>query len=230
MKTIGLIGGMSWESSLVYYRLMNELVKTKLGGFHSCRSVMYSVDFAEIEELQHRGDWEQLEERMIDAAKKIEAGGADFAVICTNTMHKLADQIQKNISIPLLHIADAAAEEIKKSSIQTIGLLGTKFTMEEDFYKCRLKERHGIEVMIPIEEERETVHQVIYQELVKGIIRESSKEAYLKIIDRLIEKGAQGIVLGCTEIPLLIQQEDCRVRIFDTTKIHAQYAVEAALL
>ena len=230
MKTIGLIGGMSWESSLVYYRLINERVKEKLGGFHSSKSIMYSVDFAEIEALQHQGNWIRLAELMVDAARKVEAGGADFLVICTNTMHKLAEDIEQNISIPLLHIADATAEDIKKNGIHTVGLLGTRFTMEEDFYKGRLKEKHGIGVVIPTEEERQVVHQVIYGELVKGIIQESSKEAYFRIIQGLVEKGAQGIILGCTEIPLLIQSGDCRVKVFDTTSIHAQYAVEAALI
>ena len=229
MKTIGLVGGMSWESSLVYYRLINEGVKEKLGGFHSCKSVMYSVDFAEIEEIQHQENWKRLGELMIDAARKVEAGGADFIVICTNTMHKLAEVIEENTSIPLLHIADATAEHSKKQGIQRVGLLGTRFTMEQDFYKERLKEKHGIEVIIPEENEREIVHQVIYQELVKGIIRESSREAYLKVIDHLAARGAQGIILGCTEIPLLIRQKDCSVKVFDTTTLHAQYAVETAL-
>jgi len=229
MKTIGLIGGMSWESSAEYYRIINETVKEKLGGLHSAKCIMYSVDFEEIEKLQHEGKWKEATELMIDAAKRIEKGGADFVVICTNTMHKMADEVQSNINIPLLHIADAAAEKIMSKGLKKVGLLGTKFTMEEDFYKGRLSNKFGLDVTIPEEDEREIVHNIIYKELCLGEIKESSKEKFKKIIENLVSGGAEGIILGCTEIPLLIKQEDCPVPLFDTTKIHAQSAVELAL-
>jgi aspartate racemase len=229
MKTIGMIGGMSWESSIEYYRIVNETVKRKLGGLHSAKSVMYSVDFAEIEMLQHAGRWEEATQAMIAAARHVEAGGADFVVICTNTMHKMADDVEQAIRIPLLHIADATAEAIKVQGLSKIGLLGTKFTMEEDFYRGRLVEKHGLEVLIPDAEDREIVHRVIYDELVLGEIKSESRNQYRRIIGNLITAGAQGIILGCTEIGLLIKNEDSSVPLFDTTYIHAVSAVEYAL-
>ncbi len=229
MKTIGLIGGMSWESTQDYYRIINETLKEMLDGFHSAKIIMYSVDFEEIEKLQHQGKWGELTELMIDAAKRIERGGADFVVICANTMHKMADEVQKNIKIPLLHITDVTAEEIKEKGLRKIGLLGTKFTMEEDFYIGRLTEKHSLDVIIPNEEERQIVHHVIFNELCLGNIKQTSKEQFKKIIQNLVSRGAEGIILGCTEIPLLIKQEDVEVPLFDTTMIHAKSAVEYAL-
>jgi len=228
MKTIGFIGGMSWESTLEYYRIINEAVKERLGGFHSAKIVMYSVDFAEIERLQHEEKWDKAISLMIDAAKRVESAGADFVLICTNTMHKMADDVAANISIPLLHIADVTAEKITSQGLKKIGLLGTKFTMEQDFYKGRLKEKFGIRVLIPNESEREVVHNVIYKELCLGEIKDSSRERVKTIITRLSDNGAQGIILGCTELPLLIKQEDCPVPLFDTTVIHAKAAVDYA--
>lgn len=230
MKTIGLIGGMSWESSIGYYRIINERVRTRLGGLHSAKSLMYSVDFDEIEKLQRQGKWEELTALMVAAAKKLERGGADFILICTNTMHKMAEAVQKNIAVPLLHIADAAAEKVKAEGICKVGLLGTLFTMEESFYKGRLSDKYGLQVLIPDKAERERVHQVIFEELCMGKIRQSSKEEYIRIINRLAEKGAEGIILGCTEIGLLVGKNDVRVPLFDTTLIHAEAAVEYALL
>lgn len=229
MKTIGLIGGMSWESSLEYYRITNKIVKEKLGEPHSCKSIMYSVDFAEFEKLQHEGKWEVLTSKMIDVAKKLEKAGADLILICTNTMHKMATDVQKNIEVPLLHIADATAEEIKANNMNKVGLLGTKFTMEQDFYKGRLKEKHGIDVVIPNEKEREIVHNVIYKELISGIIKEESREEFREIINNLKKNGAEGVILGCTEIPLLIKDEDSDISVFDTTMLHSKKAVEFAL-
>jgi aspartate racemase len=229
MKTIGMVGGMSWESSLEYYRIVNETVKARLGGLHSAKCIMYSVDFAAIEELQHKGKWDEATELMIDAAKRVESGGADFIIICTNTMHKMAEQVQQGINIPLLHIADATARKIKSQSLSKIGLLGTRFTMEEDFYKGRLISNHDLDVIIPNKDEKATVHRVIYDELCRGEIKESSKAQFIKIIDHLVEQGAQGIILGCTEIGLLVKQEDSLVPLFDTTKIHAETAVDFAL-
>jgi aspartate racemase len=229
MKTIGLIGGMSWESSLEYYRIVNESVKERLGGFHSAKCIMYSVDFEEIEKLQHQGKWDQATDLMIDAARRVEKGGADFVVICTNTMHKMADDVQESINIPLLHIADVTAEKIKEKGMQKVGLLGTRFTMEEDFYRLRLQEKHGLEVIIPDEEERQTIHSILYSELVMGEIKEISKETFQKIIGNLVARGAEGVILGCTEIPLLVKQEDYEIPLFDTTAIHARAAVEYAL-
>ncbi|CCQ94473.1 putative racemase [[Clostridium] ultunense Esp] len=229
MKTIGLIGGMSWESTMEYYRILNQKVKEKLGGFHSAELVLYSVDFEEIERLQHEGDWESLTKLMVEAAKRVERGGADFLLLCTNTMHKMADEMEKAIQIPFLHIADATAGRIKNAGLKKVGLLGTRFTMEQDFYKGRLIKKHGLEVIVPYDEEREMIHHVIYHELCLGEICDSSKEAYLATIKRLVEQGAEGIILGCTEIGLLIKQEDVSVPIFDTTLIHAEAAVEYAL-
>lgn len=229
MKTIGLIGGMSWESSIEYYRIINEVVKEKLGGLHSARSVMYSVDFADVELLQRQGRWDKATEMMIAAARHVERGGADFVVLCTNTMHKMADDMQRAIGIPLLHIADATAEKVRAQGISRVGLLGTRFTMEEEFYKGRLTSKYQLDVLVPTPDERETVHRVIYDELVCGRIEAGSKSQYVRIMDRLIENGAQGIILGCTEIGLLVNQTDSRVPLFDTTRIHALAAVEYAL-
>ena len=229
MKTIGLIGGMSWESSIEYYRIINETAKAKLGGLHSAKSMMYSVDFAEIEILQHQGKWAEAAQTLIDAARNLENGGADFIVLCTNTMHKVAEDIQANVKIPLLHIADATAQLVKDSGIQKIGLLGTRFTMEEEFYKGRLSQKYGLSVIVPNAQEREIVHRVIYDELVVGKIQQHSKEQYIGIIEQMVSLGAEGVILGCTEIGLLVHQEDSRVPLFDTTRIHAEAAVEYAL-
>lgn len=220
---------MSWESSAVYYDIINKEIKKRLGGHHSCQCLMYSVDFSEIEHLQHQGDWEGLTRIMIDAAQRVERGGADFLVICTNTMHKMAPEVEKSIGIPLLHIVDAVAEEILRKGLKKIALLGTRFTMEQDFYKGRLTEKHGIEVIIPDLAGVEIVHRIIYNELVHGVIKEESRLEYLAVIERLITRGAQGIILGCTEIPLLVKQEDCPVPVFDTTTIHAVAAVVHAI-
>jgi aspartate racemase len=229
MKTIGMIAGMSWESSLEYYRLVNEGVKAGLGGLHSAKCVLVSVDFAEIEVLQRAGRWEEATQAMIDVARQVQAGGADFLLICTNTMHKMAEEVQASIEIPLLHIADAAAEAIKARGLRKVGLLGTRFTMEENFYRGRLAEKYGLEVLIPPEADRAVAHRVIYEELVLGKIIPTSKLEYQRIIESLIQQGAQGIILGCTEIGLLVKDEDSRVPLFDTTNIHAQAAVEMAL-
>jgi len=229
MKTIGLIGGMSWESTIEYYRIINELVSKRLGGLNSGKILLYSVNFQEIADLQHENKWDELTEIMIDIAQKLEKAGADVVLICTNTMHKMADEVQKSINIPLLNIIDVTAEKIKEMGLKKVGLLGTKFTMEDDFYKGRLKRKHGIDVLIPDEEGRQIVHDVIYNELCKGIIKESSREKFKRIIADLASKGAEGVILGCTEIPLLIKQEDCDIPIFDTTMIHAEAAVNFAL-
>jgi aspartate racemase len=229
MKTIGLIGGMSWESSIEYYRIINETVRERLGGLHSAECIMYSVDFAEIEALQQKGAWEEATRLLVNAAQLVEKGGADFILICTNTMHRMAEDVQNEIRVPLLHIADATAERIKEQGLRKIGLMGTKFTMEGDFYKGRLIERHGLEVLIPDEVERQKVHRVIYDELVLGIIKPASKATYIEIINELIERGAEGVILGCTEIGLLIGQQDVPIPLFDTTHVHATAAVEYAL-
>ena len=229
MKTIGLIGGLSWESSAVYYRKINELIREKVGGTHSAKSLMYSVDFAEFEQLQHQGEWDRLTELMIDAGMRLKNGGADFIVICTNTMHKMADTVESQVGIPLLHIADAASEEVKRAGLRKVALLGTKFTMEQDFYKGRLTKKHGIEVIIPDQVEREEIHAVIYRELVMGKILDASRSKYIKIIQRMQSLGAEGVILGCTEIPLLIGQNDSTLPLFDTTEIHATAAVNLSL-
>jgi len=229
MKTIGLIGGMSWESSLEYYRIINEEVKKKLGGFHSGKIVMYSVEFAEIEKLQHEGDWDKATEFMIDAAQKVEKGGADFLLICTNTMHKMAEEVQQNIDIPLLHMVDVVAEEIQAKGQKKVGLLGTRFTMEQDFYKGRLLKKHEIEAIIPPLDERKSIHSILYNELCLGEIKKASKDKFETIINNLVARGAEGIILGCTEIPLLVDQEDYEVPLFDTTTIHAKAAVKYAI-
>lgn len=229
MKTIGLIGGMSWESSALYYQIINRGVQQKLGGVHSAKSLLYSVDFNEIAILQKEEKWDKLGELMIEAAQKLEKGGADFIVLCTNTMHKLSDEIEKNISIPLLHIVDATAEEIVKCNIKKIGLLGTSFTMEQSFFKDRLLSKHQIETIIPDEKQRASIHQIIYGELVKGIINNDSRNVFLQIITDLIDNGAEGIILGCTEIELLITNEFTAAKLFKTAEIHAKKAVEFAL-
>jgi len=229
MKTIGLLGGMSWESSGEYYRILNETVKARLGGFHSADCLMVSVDFDAVETLQHEDKWEELTEMMIAAAQRIEAGGAEILLICTNTMHKMAPEIQAAIQIPLLHIADAAGEAIKAQRLQAVALLGTKFTMEGDFYRRRLNEKFGLTVLIPEADDRETIHNTIYGELVKGVINPGSRRAFQKIIAKLQDQGAQGVILGCTEIPLLIQQADVAIPVFDTTRLHAEAAVAWAL-
>lgn len=220
---------MSWESSLEYYRIINEKVKEKLGGLHSAQCLMYSVEFDQIQHLQHIGDWDRLTQIMVDTAQRLEKGGAEFVVICTNTMHRMANEVQASISIPILHIADATAQKVAAKGITNVGLLGTKFTMEQDFYKGRLTEKHGIAVTIPNEEERNSVHGIIYNELCLGQINQPSKGRYLQIIDGLVANGAQGVILGCTEIPLLVHQSDVTVPVFDTTRIHAEMAVEYAL-
>jgi aspartate racemase len=229
MKTIGLIGGMSWESSIEYYRIINETAKEKLGGLHSAKSLMISVDFAEIEKLQHEGNWKEAAKILVKCAQHLEDGGADFIVLCTNTMHKVADQIIENTDIPFLHIADATAEKIKAAGIQKIGLLGTRFTMEQDFYKGRLTQNFGLNVLVPNEEDRTIIHRVIYEELVLGKIVDASRNEYKRIMQALIATGAEGIILGCTEIELLIKQEDSILPLFPTTTIHAIAAVEKAL-
>jgi aspartate racemase len=229
MKTIGMIGGMSWESSLEYYRIINEGVKARLGGLHSAECLLWSFDFAEIEALQAAGDWEAATARMVDAAERVERGGADCIVICTNTMHKMAGAVQAAVKIPVLHIADTTAEKICADGLHTIGLLGTGFTMEQDFYKGRLTGQFGLKVLVPDETGRNIVHRAIYDELCLGIVRDESREAYLKIMDELVDQGAQGIILGCTEITLLIKPEHTPIRLYDTTRIHAESAVEWAL-
>lgn len=228
MKTIGLIGGMSWESSAEYYRLINQETKRKLGGHHNAKSLMLTVDFAEVEKLQHVGAWEQLGTMLSEAARQVAQGGADCIVLCTNTMHKLADYIEATVSIPLLHIADATAQEIQKAGLRRIGLLGTRYTMEQDFYRGRLEKRFGIEVLVPPEEERTQIHQVIYEELCHGIVHDASRKKYEQAIDRLRQRGAEGIILGCTEIMLLVEPQNFAFPLFDTTTIHAERAVEWA--
>jgi aspartate racemase len=226
---IGLIGGMSWESSAEYYRIINREVRNRLGGVHSARSLMWSVDFGEIERLQHQGDWDELTNRMKDAAIRLQRGGADFVLLCTNTMHLMADAVADAIDIPLLHIADPTAEKIKAAGFQKVGLLGTAFTMEQDFYKGRLERVFGLDVLVPNADDRRVVHEVIYKELVAGEIRTESRMAYREVIARLVASGAQAIILGCTEIMLLVSAEDSAVPLFDTTTIHAIAAVDRAL-
>ena len=228
MKTIGFIGGMSWESTVLYYQIANEVVKNKLGGLHSARVLLYSVNFYEIESLQASGEWEKSAEILTAVANKLENAGADFIVICTNTMHKVAPQIAKGINIPILHIADATAVELKKASISKVALLGTKYTMTQDFYKNKIIEE-GISVLIPNEKDIELVNGVIYSELCLGIVSPESKKEYLRIIDDLHEQGAQAVILGCTEIGMLLKQEDTNIPLFDTTEIHATKAALMAI-
>lgn len=228
MKTIGLLGGMSWESTLGYYRVINEGVKNTLGGLHSAKIAMYSVDFESIEQLQHAGDWEGTAKILTEAAKNIQASGADFLLICTNTMHKVAPEIQEAIDIPLLHIADATAEILVEEGVKSIGLLGTAFTMEQNFYKGRLTDNYGIKVLVPNEKDRQIIHKVIYQELCMGKFKSDSKSEYLRIIDSLASQGAEAVILGCTEIGMLVNQADTNVTLLDTAVIHAERAVKYA--
>lgn len=228
MKTIGLIGGMSWESSAEYYRIINEEIKKKLGGLHSAKCLLYSVDFKEIEHYQSIGAWDKAGEALGQVARSLEKAGADFIVICTNTMHKVLGYIQEMITIPILHIADATAEQIIRQDIRSVGLLGTKYTMEQDFYKSCIAS-HDINVIVPDDDERELINNIIYQELCLGEIKQSSKNIYKKIINNLVDRGAEGIILGCTEIGLLVKADDSKVPLFDTTLIHAQKAVNKSL-
>lgn len=229
MKIIGLIGGMSWESSSLYYQIINRTTQEKLGGVHSAKCLLYSVDFNEIALLQKEGNWKKLGQLMVEAAQSLEKGGADFIILCTNTMHKLSDEIESSVSIPLIHIGDATAEKIKIKNFKKVGLLGTSFTMEQDFFKGRLLNKHQIETIIPDENQRAAIHEIIYDELVKGIINNESRNIVLEIISDLIDKGAEGIILGCTEIELLITNEFTSAELFNTAEIHAKKAVEFAL-
>lgn len=228
LKTIGMLGGMSWESTVLYYKDVNEAVKRELGGLHSAKILMYSVDFAEIEECQANGDWDRSTAILSEAALRLQSSGADFIIICTNTMHKVAPQIQTALDIPVIHIAEATADELLQHSVKKVALLGTKYTMTQDFYKQKLIER-GIDVLIPSEQEIEAVNTIIYNELCLGIISEQSKQKFLDVIDQLSAQGAQGVILGCTEIGLLIQQKDISLPVFDTARIHAEKAAKLAL-
>ncbi|MBK6602920.1 MAG: aspartate/glutamate racemase family protein [Betaproteobacteria bacterium] len=229
MKVIGLIGGMSWESTVPYYRQINETVRERLGGLHSARLVLYSVDFHDIERLQHAGDWQAAGALLAGAARAVQAAGASFLVLCTNTMHNVAPAIEAAVTIPLLHIADPTAAEIKRTGHSTVGVLGTRFTMEQAFYRDRLSERHGLRVVVPGPEDRETVHRIIYQELCLGVVTAESRGAYRRILAKLAAQGAQAIILGCTEISLLVTQQDSAVPLFDTTALHARAAALEAL-
>lgn len=229
MKTIGMIGGMSWESTVSYYQAINQGIKAELGGLHSAKICLYSVDFAEIEALQHQGKWDETAVILSKAAQSVEAGGADCLLICTNTMHKVAPQIEEQITIPILHIADATAEQLLSDGVTKVGLLGTRFTMEQDFYKRRLVDKFGIEVLVPNEGDRDVIHTVIYSELCQGVVSAESRERYLEVVDRLSSQGAQAVILGCTEIALLINQQHTDIPLYDTTKIHADYAVKWAI-
>jgi aspartate racemase len=229
MKIIGLIGGMSWESTAEYYRLLNEEIRERLGGLHSAKCVLYSVDFAEIEQLQVDGRWDEAGEVLADAARSLQAAGAELLLICTNTMHKVADQVMAAVDIPLLHLADATAAAVRTAGLRRVGLLGTAFTLEQDFYRDRLAAR-GLEVLVPDADDRAVVHRVIYEELCLGTVREESRAAYVDVIGRLVASGAEGIILGCTEIELLIGPEHSVVPVFATTRLHAEAAVTAALM
>lgn len=229
MKTIGLLGGMSWESTSEYYKVINEGIKDKLGGLHSAKIALYSIDFDPMEKLQQQKDWEGSAEILIDAAQRIQAAGADFLLICTNTMHKVADQVEEALKIPLLHIADSTAEILVEKGIKKVGLLGTAFTMEEDFYRGRMKKQYGLEIITPGETDRAFVHKMIYQELCLGQVKDKSKIEFLRIIESMSENGAEGVILGCTEIGMLVNQGDTSVTLFDTVQIHASKAVEMAL-
>jgi aspartate racemase len=229
MKTIGLLGGMSWESTVGYYREINEGVKKRLGGLHSAKIILHSVDFDPIEKLQHSGDWEGTGQILMQAARSIEAGGADFLLICTNTMHKVADEVAACVDIPLLHIADATAEELVREKVQRVGLLGTAFTMEQDFYRGRLADIYGLDVIVPDTPDRQRIHDIIYNELCMGMVSPASKATHLDVVDKLARRGAQAVILGCTEIGMLIRQTDTAVPLYDTTAIHAAKAVEWAL-
>ena len=229
VQIIGLIGGMSWESTVPYYRQINETVKERLGGLHSARIILYSVDFHDIERLQHAGDWHAAGVMLAEAARSLQAAGANLLVLCTNTMHKVASTIEAAVTIPLLHIADPTAAEIKAAGHASVGLLGTRFTMEQAFYRDRLSERHGLRVIVPGPQDREIVHRIIYDELCIGLVKEASRGEYRRIMADLASEGAQGIILGCTEISLLITRQDAKIPLFDTTAIHARAAAEAAL-
>lgn len=228
MRTIGLLGGMSWESSIEYYRIINERVRERLGGYHSARSIMFSFDFDEIEELQRAGNWEQATRLLTDAATRLQAAGADLLVICTNTMHRLAEDVQSAIDIPLVHIADATAHSLRELGIERIGLLGTRYTMEQDFYRGRLA-GHGFDVRVPLGAALEAVHRIIYDELVHGVILPESRAMYLEVIDELVQRGAEAVILGCTEIELLVKDGDAAVPLLETSRIHAETAVDIAL-
>jgi aspartate racemase len=228
VRTIGLIGGMSWESTAIYYRLANELVRDRLGGLHSARIVMTSVDFAEIEELQASGRWDRAGELLAAEARRLETAGADLLVLCTNTMHKVAAAVESATSIPLLHLGDVTASAVRAAGLDHVGLLGTAFTMSQDFYRQRL-ESHGLTVLVPEEDDQALVHRVIYEELCQGVVLEQSRRAYVEVVDRLVARGARGIILGCTEIELLLQQDDLPVPSFPTTRIHVEAAVTTAL-
>lgn len=229
MKTLGLLGGMSWESTELYYRYINEETKRILGGLHSAPIAMVSLDFQEIEEMQHRDDWQAAGEVLVRAARQIEAAGADLLMICTNTMHLLAEEVEAAVGIPLFHVADATARRIRETGLETVGLLGTRFTMEKDFYRGRLQERHGLKVLIPPEADRDTVHRVIYEELCLGRVEEKSRRELRRITEALGARGAQGVILGCTEIGMLLRSGDTESQLFDTTRIHAEEAVKLAL-
>lgn len=228
MKTIGLIGGMSWESSAEYYQILNKETYKKLGGSHSCSCILYSVDFQLIETLQHKGEWNELRSMMNTAGNSLKDAGAEILMLCTNTMHIVANDLEK-LPIPFIHIADATANAIRQRNLKKVGLLGTRFTMEKDFYKGRLLEKFSIETIVPCKEDRREVHRIIYEELVKGIIREKSKAFYTRVIGQLVDEGAEGVILGCTEIPLLIRKEDSPIPVFDTTYIHAMAALSMAI-
>lgn len=230
MKTIGLLGGMSWESTSHYYRFINQGVNSRLGGLHSAQIVMLSIDFQPLESLIQQGDWRLCGKFLTDSAKKIEAAGADFLLICTNTMHKVAEEVASGIDIPLLHICDAAAERIKEEKMDTVGLLGTRFTMEEKFYAGRLQQKHGLKVLTPEIDDRKIVHDVIFDELCRGEIHDSSRENYLRIIESMRDRGAKAVIAGCTEIGMLVEQRHTELPLFDTTEIHAAQAVRFALL
>jgi aspartate racemase len=229
VKTIGLLGGMSWESTVPYYRTINRVVGARLGGLHSARLVLFSVDFHEIEQLQHADRWTEAGEILAAAARSLERAGADFLVLCTNTMHRVAPEITRAVPLPLLHIADATAERIKAAGLQRVGLVATRFTMEQDFYRGRLERGHGLGVLVPPPEDREIVHRVIYDELCRGIVREESRSEYRRVVASLVRAGADGVILGCTEISLLFRPEDASVPLFDTTEIHAEAAAAYAL-
>jgi aspartate racemase len=229
MKRIGLLGGMSWESSAEYYRLINEEVRNRLGGLHSADCVLRSVDFAEIEQLQRNALWDQAGQRLANEARGLADAGAELLVLCTNTMHKVADTISEAMSVPLVHIGDTTAEAVRASGLETVGLLATAYTMEQDFYVGRLRDHHGLQVLVPDKPDRQIVHRVIYDELCVGVVRDESRAEYRRIMKRLVERGAEGILLGCTEIDLLVAADDATVRLFDTTRLHATRAVELAL-
>ncbi|QBY51388.1 aspartate/glutamate racemase family protein [Cupriavidus oxalaticus] len=229
MKTIGLIGGMSWESSAEYYRLINQDMKTRLGGHNNARSLMATVCFEEIKALQHAEQWDELGRLMQQAARQVEAGGADFVLLCTNTMHRVAPAIESVLNVPFIHIVDPTAHALRQAGIRRVGLLGTRFTMEQDFYRGRMRELHGIDVLVPEQADRERVHDVIYEELCHGIVRDESRAEYQRIVAALAAQGAEGVILGCTEITLLLRQDDVALPVFDTTALHAQAAVTLAL-